>query len=324
MFRSFTKYLGSLIGVENSSSIKGVENNSSIPVIPQYVEIEDDWLIVNALTIRKPFGKQDEEDEKDEEDEDEDEDVPPLERPSSASSLQSDSVMEESWFVTPPPCFTSEGPTLSTSPLENLLIEHPSMSVYHINSSSRKYSVSDLRSDDLDDDDDEDFENMGHIQSLSSNWQRLDNCYGRFIMFDRSEGEYGDEEAEFIDNIENMPAYNTLVLENCVEEYVGCDGSDKLEKEVEVVENSAHLPAQTHSGRFLDNYIRILKQEQIQRYQFRQAQKSKVQISTKALRRSYVERNNKAREVNNRNHQQRRGERSQGATRSCANNNRKC
>ncbi|XP_017279267.1 tumor protein p53-inducible nuclear protein 1 [Kryptolebias marmoratus] len=41
--------------------------------------------------------------------------------------------LEESWFVTPPPCFTghSNQPVLlETSPLENLLIEHPSMSVY--------------------------------------------------------------------------------------------------------------------------------------------------------------------------------------------------
>lgn len=34
--------------------------------------------------------------------------------------------MEESWFVTPPPCFTSIGPiNMETSPYENLLIEHP-------------------------------------------------------------------------------------------------------------------------------------------------------------------------------------------------------
>ncbi|CAJ1063121.1 LOW QUALITY PROTEIN: tumor protein p53-inducible nuclear protein 1 [Xyrichtys novacula] len=41
--------------------------------------------------------------------------------------------LEESWFVTPPPCFTGRGNKpilLETSPLENLLIEHPSMSVY--------------------------------------------------------------------------------------------------------------------------------------------------------------------------------------------------
>lgn len=39
--------------------------------------------------------------------------------------------MEESWFLTPPPCFTSTEPVnMETSPFENLLIEHPSMSVY--------------------------------------------------------------------------------------------------------------------------------------------------------------------------------------------------
>ncbi|KAL5291638.1 TP53INP1 family protein [Megaselia abdita] len=40
--------------------------------------------------------------------------------------------MEESWFLTPPPIFTSTGPiNIELSPFENLLIEHPSMSVYH-------------------------------------------------------------------------------------------------------------------------------------------------------------------------------------------------
>ncbi|KAM6910738.1 tumor protein p53-inducible nuclear protein 1 [Xenentodon cancila] len=41
--------------------------------------------------------------------------------------------LEESWFVTPPPCFTgrsNQQVLLEPSPLENLLIEHPSMSVY--------------------------------------------------------------------------------------------------------------------------------------------------------------------------------------------------
>lgn len=41
--------------------------------------------------------------------------------------------MDESWFVTPPPCFTAEEPGLDgvgSSPMEDLLIEHPSMSVY--------------------------------------------------------------------------------------------------------------------------------------------------------------------------------------------------
>ncbi|XP_042206946.1 tumor protein p53-inducible nuclear protein 2-like isoform X2 [Homarus americanus] len=37
----------------------------------------------------------------------------------------------QGWLMTPPPCFTrSQTAPLATSPLENLLIEHPSMSVY--------------------------------------------------------------------------------------------------------------------------------------------------------------------------------------------------
>lgn len=40
-------------------------------------------------------------------------------------------AMDESWYVTPPACFTRTGPIhMETSPLEDLLIEHPSMSVY--------------------------------------------------------------------------------------------------------------------------------------------------------------------------------------------------
>nr|XP_033818744.1 tumor protein p53-inducible nuclear protein 2 isoform X1 [Geotrypetes seraphini]XP_033818746.1 tumor protein p53-inducible nuclear protein 2 isoform X1 [Geotrypetes seraphini] len=51
----------------------------------------------------------------------------------SLSPLPDPCLMDESWFVTPPPCFTAEGPdpvTVESSPLEDLLIEHPSMSVY--------------------------------------------------------------------------------------------------------------------------------------------------------------------------------------------------
>ncbi|XP_034028472.1 tumor protein p53-inducible nuclear protein 2 isoform X1 [Thalassophryne amazonica] len=51
----------------------------------------------------------------------------------SGGSSRSDSergCMDESWFVTPPPCFTAEGAPAEASPMEDLLIEHPSMSVY--------------------------------------------------------------------------------------------------------------------------------------------------------------------------------------------------
>ncbi|ALC45085.1 DOR [Drosophila busckii] len=49
-----------------------------------------------------------------------------------AAGAGAGALMEESWYVTPPPCFTSIGPiNMEASPFENLLIEHPSMSVYH-------------------------------------------------------------------------------------------------------------------------------------------------------------------------------------------------
>nr|XP_057909935.1 tumor protein p53-inducible nuclear protein 1 [Doryrhamphus excisus] len=130
-------------------------------------EDDEDWILVNFLAdacssqhgdgLPRPTGSPDEE---------EDEDLvmipspmasPPI-RYASCTSLNSTadtdpdggaeeeedeveggflrldmSSMEESWFVTPPPCFTgrSSQPVLvETSPLENLLIEHPSMSVY--------------------------------------------------------------------------------------------------------------------------------------------------------------------------------------------------
>ncbi|XP_063780199.1 tumor protein p53-inducible nuclear protein 1 [Pseudophryne corroboree] len=49
--------------------------------------------------------------------------------------------LEESWFVTPPPCFTAGELTtieVQTNPLENLLIEHPSMSVYAVRNVANK------------------------------------------------------------------------------------------------------------------------------------------------------------------------------------------
>ena len=41
--------------------------------------------------------------------------------------------MEECWLVTPPPCFVgnSQPGVVTSNPMEDLLIEHPSMSVYH-------------------------------------------------------------------------------------------------------------------------------------------------------------------------------------------------
>ncbi|XP_071445730.1 uncharacterized protein TP53INP [Hetaerina americana] len=95
------------------------------------VDTEDDWVLVNksddsptptqgsleCISLRIPMHSAAAVE------------VRPLHRTPSASSLPSS--LEESWFLTPPPCFTSTGPVhMETSSLENLLIEHPSMSVY--------------------------------------------------------------------------------------------------------------------------------------------------------------------------------------------------
>ncbi|XP_035680408.1 tumor protein p53-inducible nuclear protein 1-like [Branchiostoma floridae] len=70
----------------------------------------------------------------------------PGDRPSTSSSpvpIPENHPVEESWFVTPPPCFTAGGQSpvaMETNPMENLLIEHPSMSVYVQQRSSRNSS----------------------------------------------------------------------------------------------------------------------------------------------------------------------------------------
>lgn len=51
-------------------------------------------------------------------------------------AVEGATALEESWYVTPPPCFTRTTPvTVEISPLEDLLIEHPSMSVYRATTS---------------------------------------------------------------------------------------------------------------------------------------------------------------------------------------------
>lgn len=49
--------------------------------------------------------------------------------------------MEESWYVTPPPCFTSIGPiNMEASPFENLLIEHPRLVIFVLNTHGQVHS----------------------------------------------------------------------------------------------------------------------------------------------------------------------------------------
>lgn len=119
---------------------------------PEFSEKEDDeWILVDFIDTCNSFSAEEEE-------EDEDEDIGEessaehtsvfsclpaslecLADTSDSCFLQFESCpMEESWFITPPPCFTAGGLTtikVETSPMENLLIEHPSMSVYAVHNS---------------------------------------------------------------------------------------------------------------------------------------------------------------------------------------------
>ncbi|KAG5890999.1 hypothetical protein JTB14_022579 [Gonioctena quinquepunctata] len=250
MFQNFANYLlGSVLNQNQGATAEGVENSSSLRFRSE--DREDDWVLVDrdserhsdtcsvgsledeAACSRRPRI---------------------LSRTSSTSSLPCASNMEESWFVTPPPCFTSAGPIhMETSPLENLLIEHPSMSVYHIHPSSRRH-----------------FAVTVPVRSASST-------------------------------------------------SVGTDGEESEVEDLEVVEQ---VDVVNRLPRL--NRLQIMQQQERQLLKSKQAQKVQSQKACQKMKRGNLERNNKAREVNSRNRRQRRGERSQGATRSYANNNRKC
>ncbi|XP_053952595.1 uncharacterized protein LOC128859649 isoform X1 [Anastrepha ludens] len=79
-------------------------------------------------------------------------------------------TMVGSWYLTPPPCFTSNGPVhMEISPFENLLIEHPSMSVYHSIRSAQKATESfenfDLEMNESNQEQEKaHFENMSHYR----------------------------------------------------------------------------------------------------------------------------------------------------------------
>ncbi|KAK9500317.1 hypothetical protein O3M35_001601 [Rhynocoris fuscipes] len=119
MFSNLASYLlgyGEANARNNNNNVNNNDNGATSPEgnlrLSTVETDEDDWLMVEATrrdsSCNRTAGS----------------------RSSSTSSLPCLSL-EESWFVTPPPCFTSTGPvTVETSPLENLLIEHPSMSVY--------------------------------------------------------------------------------------------------------------------------------------------------------------------------------------------------
>ncbi|XP_033117164.1 tumor protein p53-inducible nuclear protein 1-like [Anneissia japonica] len=89
-------------------------------------EADDEWVLVDVTNVRRsPRISRDS--------------SPAKENLGDRGAAPSDAIPipgEESWFMTPPPCFNAGSPGhIATSPMENLLIEHPSMSVYHSSTS---------------------------------------------------------------------------------------------------------------------------------------------------------------------------------------------
>ncbi|CAH1371986.1 hypothetical protein MTP99_013484 [Tenebrio molitor] len=278
MFQQLSRYVYTLLPQTTSSpAAEGVETDTTPPSRLTASEPEDDWVLVDHRDDDSEGNSKSSSVESllsvDDDDgilivEDSPERVVVVNRnhhpvpallsrtnassppPSSSTSLPC-SPMETSWFLTPPPCFISQGPVhMETSPLENLLIEHPSMSVYVHHARRHEAEVEPVAEVEEEADDDE-----------------------VVVMLAEAGGD-----------------------------------------DVVVVRRAAHL-----------NRVHVLRQQQEQlRLRSNNAQKVQLMATCKSFKRGSLNRNNKAREVNSRNRRQRRGERSQGAKRSFANNNRKC
>ncbi|XP_015181915.1 PREDICTED: tumor protein p53-inducible nuclear protein 2 [Polistes dominula] len=105
MLSSLANYLlgGNISTTQNSrNASSNSESLDHIPVIARLSQVEvegEDWILIDR-------------------------------------TIEGATALEESWYVTPPACFTRAGPVnVETSPLEDLLIEHPSMSVYRATAS---------------------------------------------------------------------------------------------------------------------------------------------------------------------------------------------
>ncbi|KAF4517814.1 hypothetical protein B566_EDAN003019 [Ephemera danica] len=128
MKKMFTNLASLLLGVasgadaETEAAAGGVSNEEEVAARLSVLEAEDDWLLVESEDLKAQQGALLSSMA-----------VTPLTPISGRSRSHSTSSLPcmEDEYLTPPPCFTSTGPVVvETSPLENLLIEHPSMSVY--------------------------------------------------------------------------------------------------------------------------------------------------------------------------------------------------
>ncbi|XP_002735297.1 uncharacterized protein LOC100370659 [Saccoglossus kowalevskii] len=109
-----------------SSYIFGATEDQSVPdnenVQLQTSDAENEWVLVDIAEKATSTGQTT---------------IKTFQSPSDSDDNQAvplpNVAPDESWFVTPPSCFTAGGHSpvhMEPNPLEDLLIEHPSMSVY--------------------------------------------------------------------------------------------------------------------------------------------------------------------------------------------------
>lgn len=108
-----------LSGISDYLFGSGSDEPTEVNTTMETTDADDDWVLVDVTNGQSSSPRH----------------IHPAARgQGSAVSVPANHRIEESWMVTPPPCFTAGGNSphqLATSPMEDLLIEHPSMSVYH-------------------------------------------------------------------------------------------------------------------------------------------------------------------------------------------------
>lgn len=223
--------------------------------------------------------------------------------------------LEESWFVTPPPCFTSGSVPLETSPLENLLIEHPSMSVYH-RSAAPQASATPLSS------------SVGASSPPKMrNPRKLNRTYAAAVSNKQA------PEAETSAPPRTAAAATPIPSSPSVSPAQSASAAPSSERAATAASPSpspAPAPSQTATAAAAvqppprrPNAYSPYHQQQQQIIQYRTAQKLVQRAACQQLKRDSMERTNKAREIrSSRNKRQRRSDHMN--RHSGANNNRKC
>ena len=143
MLSSIANFFFGTSNSENSDLNKNCDNEESLNETFIKESDGDDWILVNHNeklsneTQKKQLETLSKEKEKIENNKIDEKN----QSFSETLSNTNNNALEESWFITPPPCFTKKF-QVALSPIENILIEHPSTSVFH-----RHFSLFDFMKD---------------------------------------------------------------------------------------------------------------------------------------------------------------------------------